>query len=526
LFDADRKIPRTMATQHPDNVNVPEWSSSDVIDGNTEVYEAFHAYQILGCQEVMWDSEGKDADTRVIRKLLSKHWEYFASHTIGEDIFLTYRLPNPKIEAVERKYIVETLQNIPVAYDVASTVYKREVTPLFEVILPFTTDSKELIMLRNYYEKAIVADEEEVLFENFKVADWIGSFKPKKIKIIPLVEDFSSILNIDKIIKPYISLVKPNYLRAFIARSDPALNYGLISAVILTKIGLSKLKKVEEETNVKIYPILGVGSKPFRGHLSPDNVDAFLQEYKGLSTVTVQSAARYDYPIEQVKQLVRTLNDRLLNNEPIVIDSDEENSLVAIMLKCRTEYEQQIELLAPFVNSVAAYVPQRRARKLHVGLFGYSRNVGGISLPRAITFAAALYSVGIPPEFIGMKAIQQLSDEELSILKKYYVNIKRDLDVVGGYFSCANINMLAEMTRKTAEKTKMNEVHLHRVLRMILEDFEAVEDVLGVKLGPKTCMQRKHENFTNNFLLSYLECDESEAKKALIESAKIRKCLG
>ena len=41
----------------------------EVIDGNAEVYEAFYAYETLGCQEVMWDSEGKDVDTRVVRKL-------------------------------------------------------------------------------------------------------------------------------------------------------------------------------------------------------------------------------------------------------------------------------------------------------------------------------------------------------------------------------------------------------------------------------------------------------------------------
>jgi phosphoenolpyruvate carboxylase len=526
MANEDRKIPATMATQHPDNVNVPEWSNSDVIDGNVEVYEAFYAYQTLGCQEAMWDSEGKDVDTRVVRKLLSKHWEYFASRTIGEDVFLTYRLPNPKIEQVEKKYIIETLQNIPVAYDVASSVYKREVTPLFEVILPFTTDSKELIMLRNYYSKVIVGNEEKVLYDDVKVADWIGTFKPRTIKVIPLVEDFSSILNIDKIIMPYLESVKPKHLRVFIARSDPALNYGLLCAVLLSKLAFSKLKAVQKETGVTMHPILGVGSKPFRGHLSPENLEGFLQEYKGLSTVTVQSAARYDYPIEQVKAFVGKLNDRLPNGEPASIDAEEGKVLLGLMGKCRAQYEAQIELLAPFINSIARYVPARRARKLHVGLFGYSRNVGGVSLPRAITFAAALYSAGLPPEFIGLKALKELSDEEFSFLKKHYVNLKSDLDLVGNYVSFQNIVLLSEMCKTAAEKAKMSQDQLNRALGVMLEDFEAAEKSLNVKLGPKTCAQRKHENFTNNFLLSYLECDESEAQKALVESAKIRKCLG
>jgi len=99
--------------------------------------------------------------------------------------------------------------------------------------------------------------------------------------VIPLVEDFDSILNVDKVIRPYLEAVKPRHQRVFIARSDPALNYGLLCAVLLSKIALSKLKKLENEQNAMIYPILGVGSKPFRGHLSPDNIDNSLEEYKG-----------------------------------------------------------------------------------------------------------------------------------------------------------------------------------------------------------------------------------------------------
>src|SRR4030043_1550070 len=96
-FDVGKAVPRTMSTQHPDNVNVPGWSSGEVIDSDAEIFETFYAFDELGCQEVMWDSEGKDVDTRVVRKLLDKYREYFASHAIGKDLFLTYRIPNPRI---------------------------------------------------------------------------------------------------------------------------------------------------------------------------------------------------------------------------------------------------------------------------------------------------------------------------------------------------------------------------------------------------------------------------------------------
>jgi phosphoenolpyruvate carboxylase len=522
----DRKIPRTMSTQHPDNVNVPEWSQGEVIDGNAEVHEAYYAYQTLGCQEVMWDSEGKDADTHVVRKLLSNHWPYFEHHVIGENLYLTYRIPNPTIESIEKKVVVETLQNIPVTYDVASSVYKRELAPIFEVILPFTTSSNELIWLFNYYKRSVVASEEVLLNDHVKAKDWIGSFKPKAISVIPLVEDSDSLLSIDQIVKPYIAAAKPKYLRVFIARSDPALNYGLISAVLLSKIAMAKLKQTEKTTDVAIHPIIGVGSKPFRGHLAPDNIDNFLKEYPGLATVTVQSAARYDYALEEVKPFVNELNEKLPNGTPQSIAPHEEKQLLSTLKKCRTCYESVVEVLAPFVNSLSPYVPQRRARKLHIGLFGYSRNVAGVSLPRAITFAAALYSIGVPPEFIGAKVVDDLSDAECAATEKFYVNLRKDYAAVGGYVSWQNINMLMDMHVKAAKRAGMSVDSLSLALTRILTDLKMVEEKLDVKLGPRTTTQRKHENFTNNFLISYLEHEDEEARKALVEAAKLRKCLG
>jgi phosphoenolpyruvate carboxylase len=515
-----------MSTQHPDNATTPDWNRDEVIGGNAEVLEAFFAYSTLGCQEVMWDSEGKDTDTRVVRKLLQKYWDYFAGHTIGEDLFLTYRIPNPKIEGAEKKIIVETLQNIPVAYDVATLVYKREVSPLFEVILPMTTDSKEIIMLYNYYKKAIVETEDAKLYEQTTVKDWMGNFRPKAIKIIPLVEDFDSILNVDRIVAPYIKAVKPKQQRVFIARSDPALNYGFLSAVLLSKIALSKLKELEKNSETTIHPILGVGSKPFRGHLSPDNIDNFLEEYKGLSTVTIQSAFRYDYPIEQVKEGIQTLNQRLPNGTPEFIDGNEEKTLLEVLNKCKKQYEMQIEALAPFINAVAAYVPQRRTRKLHIGLFGYSRCVAGVCLPRAISFASSLYSIGIPPEFIGMKVLNQLNEQEWRLLNKHYIKMQYDLKVVGEYVSFNNINMLIDMGQPTAKRSGMSEEKLKDALTTVIEDLNTAEQKLNIKLGPRGFAQRRHENFTNNFLLSFLQKQDAEAKTALVESAKLRKCLG
>jgi len=277
---------------------------------------------------------------------------------------------------------------------------------------------------------------------------------------------------------------------------------------------------------LKIYPIIGVGSKPFRGHLSPENLESFLLEYPGLATVTIQSAARYDYPLEQVKEFIKQLNAKLPNGKPQTIDPHEKETLLAVLKKCKRHYESVAEVLAPLVNSISPYVPQRRARKLHIGLFGYSRSVAGVSLPRAIPFAAALYSIGIPPEFIGAKVLEDLTDEEWDTLQRYYVNLRKDFISVGGYISWQNVNMLMEMHSKTAKRADMDVDKLSLALTRVLADLKAVEEKLDVKLGPRSSAQRKHENFTNNFLISYLEHEDEEAKKALVEAAKLRRCLG
>jgi len=515
-----------MSTQHPDNASVPQWCRGEVLEGEDEVYEAFFAFSELGCHEVMWDAEGKDVDTRVVRKLLLGYREYFRENIIGRDVFLTYRLPNPRVDEAERKIMVESLVNIPVSCDVASKFYGKEVTPIFEVILPFTTDSRELVWLLNYYRKAIVGVQELELDSSVRVKDWIGCFKPATIEVIPLIEDMESLKEAERIVKPYLDTVQPPYLRVFLARSDPALNYGIISAVLLLKIALSKLKKMEEETGIPIYPIIGVGTMPFRGHLSTSNLQNFLREYRGVYTVTIQSALKYDYPVEEVKRTISTLNTTLPNGEPETLEPHEEQALLNATRKLKASYQETIVNLAPLINSVASYVPQRRSRKLHIGLFGYSRSVGGVTLPRAIPFAAALYTLGIPPEMLGLRALSELNEEEWDAVVAHYINIKHDIQTAAGYLSWGNINMLIEAYEKIAERVGTEKERLSSAISKVLEDIESAQNHLEVKTGPRSLLQRKHENTISNFLISYIEEDRREARKYLQEAAKIRKCLG
>ncbi|MEM3032396.1 MAG: phosphoenolpyruvate carboxylase, partial [Nitrososphaerota archaeon] len=113
-------MPRTISSQHPDNVYGPPWLGGPVIAGDAEVEEVFYSWARLGCIECMWDAEGKDVDLNVVRKLYTSHDDFFREHLIGRDYFLTYRIPNPTLEISDRKIYFETLQSIPKHADAAS----------------------------------------------------------------------------------------------------------------------------------------------------------------------------------------------------------------------------------------------------------------------------------------------------------------------------------------------------------------------------------------------------------------------
>ncbi len=503
-----------MSTQHPDNANNPEWSINGIIEGDAEIIEAYKAFSYYNIEEVMWDAEGKDVDTHVIRKLLSNYPDFFSERTIGQDVFITYRIPNPNVEKTERKVLSETMESIAVSYDVAEKFYNRKVIPIFEVILPFTTSYEELIAILRYYEKVIVNRENIELFDGIKVKDIVGETYPKTIEIIPLVEDKESLLNIGKIVAGYWRYIKPSYLRIFIARSDPAMNYGMLSAVLLAKLALSELQRLSSEINLEIYPIIGVGSLPFRGNFNPYNIENTMDEYLGVKTFTIQSAFKYDYSREEVMEAINKIYSYKMRNA-IELSHTEELVLKKIVELYSKRYQQEIEKLSLMINNVSNYVPKRRARKLHIGLFGYSRESGSVKLPRAIPFCGALYSVGLPPELLGLYELSKLNEAENDILESVYINFKRDLKSSAKFFNNESLELIKE-----AFNVERN------TIEMIKEDINFVEKNIGIKLGGNNYNERKHAYLSTLFILALRENKVEEAKNYFLEMALIRKSIG
>ena len=333
------KIPRCMSTQHPDNVNPPFFSTEPELSGEDEITEAYYVFSHLGCNEQMWDCEGKEVDNYVVKKLLTKYGSFFKERILGQKDFITLRVPNPTVEKAEAKILLETLESIPRSFDAAKLFYGKDNVPVFEVILPMTASSDCLDRIYRYYHDFVVGKQNKPFKKgDITIAEWIGEFKPEKINVIPLFEDMENMLNAHNMTRDYLKDKSVEYQRVFLARSDPAMNYGFISALFLNKIALQRLGKLEQEISIKIYPIIGIGSAPFRGNLRPQTVERISKEYPNAHTFTIQSSFKYDNPPEEVISAIKILNER----KTTIPEEIDEERCMEIMEKYSKEYQRQI----------------------------------------------------------------------------------------------------------------------------------------------------------------------------------------
>jgi phosphoenolpyruvate carboxylase len=392
-----------MSTQHPDNVAMPIFASGTVMTAEDEVREAFYAFSDLGCDEQLWDYEGKEVDNFVVEKLLATYGDYFRREPLGERLRLTPRVPNPRLERAQAKGLLEVLHSLPRHADAARLFYGAEHPPVIEVIFPMTTSADELNWIRDYYRRYVVGVQGERVGDVVATfRDWLGEFEPQDISVIPLVEDLPYLLSVDEIAGAYIWEKHLRSQRVFIARSDPALNYGMIPAIIATLTALDKLGQLERASGVELLPILGAGGAPFRGGLQPDRIESVMAMYPSVQTFTLQSAFKYDHSPTDVRRAIEKLHGQP-RGVPLEVAGD--LRLAEIMGRAVARYREELRAIAPLIGKVAQLVPKRRLRKLHVGLFGYGRDTADLALPRAITFCAGLTSIGLPPEILALAGL-------------------------------------------------------------------------------------------------------------------------
>ncbi len=500
-----RKIPATMASQHPDHASTPFWHNRAFIDTSQETLETIIAFEDLDIDEYMWDWEGKLVDESVTERLFTDKFDYFKTNQLGKDKFLTYRLPNPFVETEFR--LGRAFFGMISADSLAQKV-GLHTPPLFEAILPMCENAKSLI------------DIQEAFRELSGLKHWLFNTQRGNLyhlQPIPLFEQVEVISNADQILAEYLKMHEdkfgfvPKYIRLMLARSDPSLNAGNIANILAIKIALSKFQKFSEQKEIDIYPIIGCGSLPFRGGLTPYNIEDFVNEYTGIKTVMIQSAFRYDFPLNDAKAGIKKLQQILPNSQARVLDSKTEKELAKMIQIFKTHYQNTIGIVAKQVNIIANNVPKRRERVLHVGLFGYSRGVGGISLPRAIKFNASMYSIGIPPEIIGAgRSLKELKEKGLlPTLAKHYHGFLKDYQRVGGFINRSNLEKLAQQDNNW---------------ELVQKDIVELENYLDIKFQPNTPEQQEHVAISSLIFAGLQK--QIDVSDLIVKAGLLRRSLG
>jgi phosphoenolpyruvate carboxylase len=493
-----RKIPTIMCSQHPDHAQVPFWSDAAYIQTHDEIHETYVMFNNLAVDEVMWDWEGKLVDESVIEKLLMKYSGFFADHPLGVDRFLTFRVPNPRVEPgyrLARAFMVMLSAHLTAKE--ASLA-----NPLFEAIVPMVQSEDDLTQIYSSYVNVSSTIQSE--FGH-------NTYSKQPLELIPIFESVDDILNSNQTIRRYVGWlqenygVTPDYFRPFCARSDPAMNAGIIPTTLAIKWALHQYTELETELGIKMHPIIAPGSLLFRGGLRPDTVDSFMNEYAGIKTVVIQSAFRYDFPTEDVERAIAKLKTLISNsvakplgeNDKVVIDR-----LIAVFSQY---YRQTVTELIPLIQQTALFVPRRRDRMQHIGLFGYSRQVGSSSLPRAIGFTCAGYSMGIPPELWGLgQGLAELSTSDLHALNELYPTLRTSLQQVAGYFRSESLKELG--------------------ISGLFEHLPVIEKFIEQPLGPTTDKHHAHTHLVQT-IIAKMRAKE-DATVEVEAAAKLRKSIG
>ncbi len=504
-------VPVLMATQHPD-------SASRYIGSRGEVEEAVLDLTPIesggyGCDEKMVDYEGKLTPYHQVEWVVEALIE--AGFAPGRDFLITPRIPSERLEGCVRQVMV--LWGVMAANKRSLSLAGSQAIRF--IVHPMSASSWELIATQKRILKVQRLAEEE-----------LGLRGAEPPCLIPLIEDVVRLINVDHIVSSlYSRLLSEGFvyegIRVFLGKSDAALAYGHLASSIGLVVGLSRLYKWADREGVRVYPIIGVGKPPFRGHLSPEAVSLFTRQYSGYHTVTIQSALRFDTPRSLYEETIRALRENVAG-KPRILGGDEERVLVEAARIAASEYLVVLRELADTVSLVSKAIPKRRDR---VSEEVYSRDLSNAAaftgdrrligsplrlvLPRAIKFTAAMYSIGLPPSLLGLgrglRALgEKLGDQALDLVVKTLPLLERDVCVDLCY---SNLELLESYTST-------------KVAELVREDINTLRDLLGVEC----CISVPNDYWDRLWRMRRLVSsgDNTSAQKACSEAAVLRGFLG
>jgi len=396
--------PRLMCTQHPD--------TTVKITAAEEVDEAIVAFTAYGCDEVMVDYEGKLTPYSQPKEVVMKAAK--SELPLGDKFVITVRLPNPRLEEFDRAMLA--LEAAVVA-NYFSVKYMG-VRAVRWVVLPMVEDVETMSLVRRMLKRKA---------EDYKAE---AKLDVGNIEVIPLFEDAFVQLKAKALLREAFKGEEVREVRLFLGKSDSAVKHGHLASALAVAYTLSMLGDMESELGLKIRPILGMGSPPFRGGLNnPRLAPMEVVQYAGYYTATIQSAVRYDVALEEFLKV----REAILNGccAPRQRAPDE---VLHIVQEASAKYRALVMKYADKVIEVARLVPSTRDR---VSWTAYGRTLTGgdrvVNMPRAIVYTSAWYATGLPPTLLDAPYLLELAKSDkldlvLKILPAYLKELEYDLE--------------------------------------------------------------------------------------------------
>jgi phosphoenolpyruvate carboxylase len=467
------RLPRTMATQHPD-------SATRYIAIQEEAKEAVQALSPsplgFGIEEIMVDFEGKmtpyHQTNEIAQGLLDR------GLVPGRDVWITPRISSATEETAFRQ-LMALMSVIEATYQASQREPEARIE---EVIIPMVQRAADLVKVRDRVRDVIYLGHKE-----FRLP-----YDPDSLQLVPLMEEVPDLLACGQLLRDYVASAgrdgfSVRRLRVMLGRSDAALSYGHLPSALSAKVALAQVYSAGIDLELEPAPILGAGYLPFRGGVALENVERLLADYPGLRTVTIQSGLRYD--TEEGPQAIQALHEGLAGPPPAVpcLDPEEEAFLHDVIGAVTVSYLRTFDRLIEVVLPLSDLMPAQRDRLARKGAAGYARAAAepsllvplcsneavkeellslvmtpSSSLPRAISFTGAMYSVGVPPEFLGtgrgLARVRELfGDEGLARVLELYRSLPYDLARAGRYLNldAARVLLPAEATAEIEEDVRL-----------------------------------------------------------------------
>jgi phosphoenolpyruvate carboxylase len=414
-------LPRVMGTQHPDNVSPVPFGDSPVVTRHQEDKEVLYNIGTLDIRELMIDYERKRGDVTPLWDWIHQCHSCLREKVIGRDFHVTPRIPNGDTER-DDPYFWQSM-GIFVNSPLVTNKIGFPGIAFGEFIVPDVRDGATVARMEKHIQQRYA-------LQRMQYAEY-GDRTPFPlqddffIQGIPLLETVETLLDPESVWDGLFEarermIGRQTFVqRSFIARSDPALKAGMLSALLAARVNLAKGRRYERDHGVRIPQILGIGSAPFRGGLLPDSptIDRILATYPGIATVTAQSAFRYDNSPEEVVPSIRELDRKVRSGwlarggieDPAEEDLQRVGTVVALL---KDRYETSFRELMPLLSNIFPFIPSHRERYHDISVSGESRRVGGFPAVRAIKFGAGCYTLGISPGILGMRGWYALDRDQ------------------------------------------------------------------------------------------------------------------